>query len=244
MTPGPRDTATALGELGIVASWVLRQAPAAQFAGLGPQMLAAWREQDQQPPAARRQPSRFPPASAALTAALAATAMTVLTGSHEQAIEQIRAALTLRTSRRPRPAGSPAARWRQLSSWPLPVPARPGPRPEPRRPDPLPHRHPPGGHPGRPFPGCLPPAPGAHPAAALAGLGDPADARPRVRARPCPRSAIAACLLLPGRPGRPASTAITALHAYRSALAVGAVLRALAGGGHDTVLTAISCLAG
>ena len=58
------------------------------------------------------------------------------------------------------------------------------------------------------------------------------------------RSAIAACLLLPGHPGRATSTAITALHAYRSALAVGAVLRALAGGGHDTVLTAISCLAG
>ena len=58
------------------------------------------------------------------------------------------------------------------------------------------------------------------------------------------RSAIAACLLLPGHPGRAIRTAITALHAYRSALAVGAVLRALAGGGHDTVLTAISCLAG
>ena len=58
------------------------------------------------------------------------------------------------------------------------------------------------------------------------------------------RSAIAACLLLPGHPGRPISTAITALHAYRGALAVGAALRALAGGGHDTVLTAISCLAG
>jgi DNA-binding transcriptional ArsR family regulator len=58
------------------------------------------------------------------------------------------------------------------------------------------------------------------------------------------RSAIAACLLLPGHPGRAISTAITALHAYRSALAVGAVLRALAHGGHDSVLTAISCLAG
>jgi len=55
------------------------------------------------------------------------------------------------------------------------------------------------------------------------------------------RSAIAACLLLPGQPGR---TAITGLHAHRSALAAGAVLRALAGSGHDSVLTAISCLAG
>ena len=58
------------------------------------------------------------------------------------------------------------------------------------------------------------------------------------------RSTIAACLLLPGHPGRATGTAITALHGYRSALATGAVLRALADGGHDTVLTAISCLAG
>ena len=58
------------------------------------------------------------------------------------------------------------------------------------------------------------------------------------------RSAIAACLLLPGHPGRATGTAITALHAHRSALAIGAILRALAGGGHDTALTAISCLAG
>ena len=35
------------------------------------------------------------------------------------------------------------------------------------------------------------------------------------------RSAIAACLLLPGHPGRAISTAITALHAHRSALAIG-----------------------
>ena len=63
-----------------------------------------------------RQPGRFPPASAALTAALAATAMTVLTGSDEQAIEQIRALLPPRAGpRRPRPAGLPAPRWRQLS---------------------------------------------------------------------------------------------------------------------------------
>ncbi|MGP0068474.1 MAG: TniQ family protein, partial [Isosphaeraceae bacterium] len=86
VTPG-----NPLSDLGIVASWVLRQAPAAQFAGLGPQTLAAWHEWNQQPPAVRRQPSRFPPASAALTAALAATAMTMLTGSDEQAITQIRA---------------------------------------------------------------------------------------------------------------------------------------------------------
>src|SRR5665811_1281 len=45
------------------------------------------------------------------------------------------------------------------------------------------------------------------------------------------RSTIAACLLLPGHA---TGTAITALHGYRSALATGTVLRALADGGHDT----------
>ena len=205
-------------------------------------MLAAWRERDQQPPAARRQPSRFPPASAALTAALAATAMTVLTGSDEQAIEQIRALLPPRAGpRRPRPAGLPAAALAAaITAGPRPVPARPGPRPEPRRPDPLPHRHPPGGHPGRPARPARRPRPG-DPAAALAGLGDPADSRPTGSrparsAAPSPRACC--CPAVPPQHGH------TALHAYRSTQATGAVLRALAGGGHDTVLTAISCLAG
>jgi DNA-binding transcriptional ArsR family regulator len=230
-----------LSDLGIVASWVLRQAPAAQFAGLGPQALAAWRAWNQQPPAARRRPSRFPPASAALTAALAATAMTILTGNHEQAITQIRALLPPPAGpRQPRPAGLPAPRWRTLS-----VTARgrflraadsdlsPADRiryrtgtPQARIPD-------------------DPPALLAARARAIPQLLWPDWAirlMPPKGFAPGPfRSTIAACLLLPGRP---AGTATTALHAYRSALAAGAVLRALAGGGHDTVLTAISCLAG
>ena len=240
----PAGHGDALGDLGIVASWVLRQAPAAQFAGSGPQMLAAWREQDQQPPAARRQPSRFPPASAALTAALAATAMTVLTGSHEQAIEQIRALLPPRTGpRRPRPAGLPARRWQQLSGRTrsrflraLDPDLSPADRiryrtstPQAAIPD-----DPPGQLTAR--------------ARAIPQLLWPEWAIRLMPARgfaPGPfRSAIAACLLLPGHPGRAISTAITALHAYRSTLAIGTVLRALARGGHDSVLTAISCLAG
>ena len=240
----PAGNGDALGDLGIVGSWVLRQAPAAQFAGSGLQVLAAWRAQDQQPPAARRQPSRFPPASAALTAALAATAMTVLTGSDEQAIEQIRALLPPRAGpRRPRPARLPAARWRQLSQ-----PARgrflraldPDLSPADR----IRYRT---GTPQAAIP-AGPPGLLAARARAIPQLLWPDWAirlMPAHGFAPGPfRSAIAACLLLPGRPGPPASTAITALHAYRSALAVGAVLRALAGGGHDTVLTAISCLAG
>ena len=240
----PAGNGDALGDLGIVGSWVLRQAPAAQFAGSGPAALAAWRERNQQPPAARRQPSRFPPASAALTAALAATAMTVLTGSDEQAIEQIRALLPPRAGpRQARTAGLPAARWRQLSQ-----PAR--------------------GRFLRALDPDLGPADriryrtGTRQAAIPAGPPGLLAARARaipqllwpdwaIRLMPAHgfapgpfRSAIAACLLLPGHPGRGIRTAVTALHAYRSALAVGAVLRALAGGGHDTVLTAISCLAG
>jgi len=240
----PAGNGDPLGDLGIVASWVLRQAPAAQLAGSGPQLLAAWREQDQQPPAARRQPSRFPPASAALTAALAATAMTVLTGSDEQAIKQIRALLPPRAGpRQARPAGLPAQRWRQLSQ-----PARgrflraldPDLRPADR----IRYRT---GTPQAAIP-ADPPGLLAARARAIPQLLWPQWAIRLMPARgfaPGPfRSIIAACLLLPGQPSRATSTAITALHAYRSAVATGAVLRALADGGHDTVLTAISCLAG
>ena len=90
------------------------------------------------------------------------------------------------------PAAAPARRPARpalaeaIRGGPRPVPARPGPRPRPRRPDPLPHRHAPGAHPGRPARAARRPRPG-DPAAALAGLGDPADARPRVRGRPVPQ---------------------------------------------------------
>ncbi len=229
----PAGNGDALSDLGIVASWVLRQAPADWFAGSGPAVLAAWRE-----------PGRFPPASAATAAALAATTMTVLTGGDEQAIGQIRALLPPRAGpRRPQPAGLPAARWRQLSAAargrflraldPHLSPA-----------DRIRYRT------GTPQ-ACIPADPAAVLAArarAIPQLLWPEWAIRLMPARgfaPGPfRSAIAACLLLPGHPGRPASTAITALHAHRSALAVGAALRALAGGGHDAVLTAISRLAG
>jgi len=222
---------------------VLRQATAGQIAGFGPQALAAGRARDQQSPA-RRQPGRFPPASAATAAALASTAMTVLTGSDEQAIEQIRALLPPRARpQRARPAGLPAPQWRQLSAAargrflraldPVLGPAeriryRTG-TTQARIPDDP--------------PGLL-----AARAQAIPQLLWPDWAIRLMPARgfaPGPfRSAIAACLLLPGQPGRTISTAITALHAYRSALVVGTVLRALASGGHGTVLTAISCLAG
>jgi DNA-binding transcriptional ArsR family regulator len=235
---------TMLSDLDIVGSWVLRQAPASQFAGFGPDVLAAWREWDQQPPAARRQPSRFPPASAALTGALAAIAMTVLTGSDDQAIAQIRALMPPQTGpRQARPAGLPAQRWRQLSH-----PARSrflraldpilGPAERIRYRTGTPQA-------------AIPADPAAVLAARARAIPQLLWAEWAIRLMPARgfapgpfRSAIAACLLLPGHPGRAISTAITAPHAYRSALAIGVVLRALAGGGHDTVLTAITCLAG
>ena len=170
--------------------------------------------------------------------------MTVLTGSDEQAIEQIRALLPPRTGpRRPRPAGLPARRWQQLSE---------GTRgrflraldPDLSPADRIRYRT---GTPQAAIP-ADPPGLLAARARAIPQLLWPDWAirlMPARRFAPGPfRSAIAACLLLPGHPGRAISTAITALHAYRSALAIGTVLRALAGGGHDTVLTAISCLAG
>ena len=170
--------------------------------------------------------------------------MTVLTGSDEQAIEQIRALLPPRAGpRQARPAGLPAPRWRQLSQ-----PARgrflraldPDLGPADR----IRYRT---GTPQAAIP-ADPPGLLAARARAIPQLLWPEWAIRLMPARgfaPGPfRSIIAACLLLPGQPGRATSTAITALHAYRSAVATGAVLRALADGGHDTVLTAISCLAG
>ena len=161
----PAGNGVALGDLGIVGSWVLRQAPAAQLAGLGPSALAAWREWNQQPPAAGRQPGRFPPASAALTGALAATAMTMLTGSDDQAIAQIRAARR-RPGRdrggpgppgcpppaggrcRPRPAAGSCAPWTQTSAPPTGSATAPARARRPSR---------------TTRPGCSPPAPGRSP---------------------------------------------------------------------------------
>jgi DNA-binding transcriptional ArsR family regulator len=234
-----------LSDLGIVALWLLRQAPAGQFAGSGPQALAAWREQARQPPAARRQPGRFPlTAGATLTAALAATAMTMLTGSSEQATGQIRALLPPAAGpRRPRPAGLPGQRWRQLSQA---TRGRflhamdPGLSPADR----IRYRT---GTPQAAIP-ADPPGLLAARARAIPQLLWPEWAIRLMPARGFAagpfRSIIAACLLLPGHPSRAIGTAITALHAHRSALAAGTVLRALAVGGHDSVLTAACCLAG
>ena len=211
MTPGPRETAPERaqrpGHRRILGAAPGTGGPVRR---LRPAALAAWREQDQQPPAARRQPSRFPPASAALTAALAATAMTVLTGSDEQAIEQIRALLPPRAGpRRPRPAGLPAPRWRQLSQRARGRFLR-ALDPDLSPADRIRYRT---GTPQAAIP-ADPPGLLAARARAIPQLLWPDWAIRLMPARgfaPGPfRSAIAACLLLPGHPGRATRTAITA----------------------------------
>jgi DNA-binding transcriptional ArsR family regulator len=243
---GGQETASArvLADLGIIAAWVLRRACAGHFAGFGPLVLAAWHAWREQPPATRDQPRRFPPASAALTAALAATGMTVLTGDDADATGRIRALMPpLSDPRQTRPAGLPSQRWKQLSGMAcgrflraLDPDLGPAERIRHRTGTPL------ASIPGDP-PGLL-----AARAAAIPQLLWPDWAirlTPPEGFLPGPfRSTIAACLLLPGHPARATSKAITAVHAYRSILAINAVLRTLAGNGHDDVITAISCLAG
>lgn len=233
-----------LGDLGIVASWVLRHAPASRFAGYGAETLAAWHQWHGQRPATRDPPRRSPPASAALTSALAAISMSVLTGDDDRAIGRIRALLPSAGGwRQTRPAGLPARHWKQLSG-----PARsrflraldPGLGPAER----LRYRT---GTPAASIPADGPALLAAR-ARMIPQLLWPQWAirlTPAAGLLPGPfRSTLAACLLLPGHPDRATGKAITALHAYRSVLAINAALRTLAEDGHDIVLTALTRLAG
>jgi hypothetical protein len=232
-----------LADLGIVASWALRHAPERYFAGYGPDALAASQAWKRQSAVSQGKPRHFPPPSAALTAALAATGMAILSGGDTAAIVHIRALLPPHGDlRRARPAGMPARHWARLSA-----PARgrflraldphlgPAERIRYRTGTPM------ASIPGDP-PGLL-----AARARAIPQLLWPEWAirlTPPEGLLPGPfRSALAACLLLPGNPAPATGKAITALHAYRSVFAVNAVLRALAGQ-HDSVLTAVACLAG
>lgn len=56
------------------------------------------------------------------------------------------------------------------------------------------------------------------------------------------RSAIATCLLLPGKPARAIHPG-DGPHSHRSSVAINSILRSLTAGGHDSVLTAIALLA-
>lgn len=241
--PGDRAVSV-LSDLGIVASWVLRTAPASLFAGYGEEALAAWHKWHEQPPVIRDQPRRAPPSSAALTAALAATGMSMLAGDGAQAIGAIRALLP--PGAHPgqmRPAGMPAQHWKQLSG-----PARGrflrARDPDLRPADRLRYRT------GTPAAGI--------PAASAAQLAARARMIPQllwpdwaIRLTPAAgllpgplRSTLAACLMLPGNPVPAIGEAITSLHAYRASFVIGAALRSLAENGHGSVLAAISYLAG
>jgi len=232
-----------LTDLGIVASWVLRHAPERHFAGYGPDALAAARAWKRQSAVSQGKPSHFPPPSAPLTAALAATGMAILSGGDTAAIGHIRALLPPHGDlRRARPAGMPARHWARLSASArgrflrtLDPHLGPAERIRYRTGAPMARI------PGDP-PGLL-----AARARAIPQLLWPEWAirlTPPEGLLPGPfRSALAACLLLPGNPAPATRKAITALHVYRSAFAVNAVLRALAGH-HDSVLTAVASLAG
>jgi hypothetical protein len=241
----PGDLATAvLGDLDIVASWVLRTAPASLFTGYGQEALAAWHEWRDQPPATRDRPRRSPPASAALTAALAAIGMGMLTGDDVQAVGSIRALLPPGAHPwQTRPAGMPAQHWKQLSG-----PARgrflrardPTLRPADR----LRYRT---GTPAASLPAATPAQLAAR-ARMIPQLLWPDWAirlTPADGLLPGPlRSTLAGCLLLPGNPAPAIREAATSLHAYRHGFVVSAALRTLADNGHGSVLAAISTLAG
>jgi DNA-binding transcriptional ArsR family regulator len=223
---GPGDAlsgspAQALNDLGIVAAWLARQSPVTG-----------------------EQPGRFPPASAARTAALAAQAMTLLTGQDEDAITAIRALLHPQPGHRPvRPAGLTPQQWKRLS----------------------------GSAQGR-FLRALDPTLSAadrlrhYSPTPLARIPDASTEALAGRARKIPqllwpewairltpaegfrpepfRSTITACLLVPGNPARSIRQSLTGLHAHRSSSAIGAVVRALGERGHGSVLAAVSRLAG
>jgi hypothetical protein len=240
----PAGSADALRDLRIVAGWALRTAPAGEFAASGPDTSAAWRAWHQQRPRIRHQARRLPPASAALTAAIAVTAMTVLNGEDTLAIGRVRAlAPPGRNSRQTRPGEMASQPWKQLSGPARSVFLRaldPGLAPAER----IRYRT------GTPM-ASIPDDPPALLAARARTIPQalwPDWAIRLTPARgvlPAPfRSTIAACLLLPGQPAIATSKAITALHAYRGGSSVSAVLRTLTDGGNDTVITAISCLAG
>jgi hypothetical protein len=238
--PGPAES---FADLEIVAEWALRRCTATDFASFGPHVHRAWQETSLRPDGRISLAGPFPPASAALTGAIATIAHTILTGDEEPAIARIRVLL----GRRPvtthvLPLGMTNRRWARLSG---PAQARflcaldPGLAPAQR----IRHRS-------------------GTPLAALPGdSGGLLEARARhlpqalwpqwtIRLMPTEgirsssfRSTIGAGLLVPGNPAPRLPPSVTGLYAYCSPFALNGVLRPLVANGHESVLAAICCLA-
>jgi hypothetical protein len=240
---GATTAAQVLGDLSIVAGWLLRQSSAGDFARFGPDVRDAWHAWAAQPAASSSALGCFAPADAGLAGAVAAWSMRLITGEDTEAIDRIRPLLRHEPGHWPaRPAGFAPHQWKRLSS-----PAR--------------------GRFLQALDGSLTPADRIRHRSGTSLAAIPADS-PGVlaaRARKIPqllwpdwairltpaegflpgpfRSTIAACLLLPGNPARTIRQVITSPHAYRSSFTIGQAIRGLAEQGHATVLAAICHLA-
>ncbi len=244
---GPRaDGGALVTDLATITRWLTEISGEYDYDQFGPAATAAWRAYRDQCTPIPRKTSRNPPASAALTGALAARAVMFLTGS-DTAITQLRQIAggqpARRGSRQLRPPGLTAAHWDRLSA-----PAR------------------------SQFLRALDPAlavidrvrlqtptllarePGTDTAIITARarqipqllwpawslrLMPPHGCQPRLF-----RSTIAACLLLPGNPSRDIPAVLEVLHPYRPPAAIRALLAELTRHGNDSVLAAICHLAG
>ncbi len=232
-----------VADLEVAAHWALRRFTAGDFASFGDDVHQAWQQTTHRPDGPLSLARPFPPASAALTGAVAATAYTILTGDDEAAIARIRALFGPRpVTTHVLPPGMTNRRWVRLSR---PAQARflraldPGLAPAQR----LRHRS-------------------TTPLASLPGDGaDVLKARARrlpqalwpgwtIRLMPAEgfrsgpfRSTMAACLLLAGNPAPLLPPAVTDLYAYRSQFAVNGVLQPLIAKDGESVLAAICYLA-
>jgi TniQ len=112
-SPGPAQLFT---DLEIVAAWALRRCTATDFASFGQHVHRAWQETSLRPDGRISLAGAFPPASAALTGAIAAPAYTILTGDEAPAIARIWALLGPRpVTTHVLPLGMTNQRWARLS---------------------------------------------------------------------------------------------------------------------------------
>jgi hypothetical protein len=231
--------AVAFADLRAVGGWLLRNAVGEDFCQFGPHAERAWRAFRNRTPS---RPVQDPPLAAALIGAIATTAVALVTGGDDDAIETLRGLLRRGGRIKLRPPGLPFDQWRQLSD---PVRGRflRALDPDMATVDRIRYRS------------CTPEA-----RAPITGGDPPAVARARhmpqqlwpdwtIRLLPTSgfhadrfRSAISACLLLPGHPNRIARQATGHLlpHLRRP---IASTLKALERHGHQQVLIAVCRLA-